>query len=132
MTATEKKISAFCARRGLAYEWQSLKCNGRRAVVVSLDREQHTATLAAARRLKSVRVKGWTCGAGGVWEGRVYFQDAADGERIDAILSAECERTQNWCQVYHDCIVCGLDPSTASRWAEALYPTPAGNGGNAL
>ena len=48
MTAVEKKISAFCARRGLAYEWQALKCNGRRSVVESLDRDQHAATLAAA------------------------------------------------------------------------------------
>jgi len=86
MTAAEKKISAFCARRGRAYEWQALKYNGRRAVVESLDREQHAATLAAARRLKGIRVKDWTCGAGGVWEGRVYFQDTADAERIDAAL----------------------------------------------
>ena len=124
MTAAEKKISAFCARRGLSYEWQALKCNGRRAVIDSLDREQHAATLAAAHRLKDIRVKEWTCGAGGVWEGRVYLQDAADAERIDAILSAEYERNQNWCQVYHDCLVSGLDHSTASRRAEALYPTP--------
>ena len=125
MTAAEKKISAFCARRGLAYEWQALKCNGRRAVVESLDREQHAATLAAALRLKGIRAKEWTCGAGGVWEGRVYLQDAADGERIDTILAAERKRNENWCQVYHNCIVDGLDPSTASRRAEALYPTPA-------
>ena len=125
MTLTEKKISAFCARRGLSHEWQVLKCNGRRAVIESLDREQHAATLAAARRLKGIRAKEWTCGAGGVWEGRVYLQDAADGERIDAILAAEYERNQNWNQVYHNCIIDGLDPSTASRRAEALYPTPA-------
>lgn len=125
MTAAEKKISAFCAKRGLTYEWQPLKCNGRRAVVESLDREQHAATLAAARRLKGIRVKEWTCGAGGVWEGRVYFQDAEDAERIDAILSVEYERNQNWWQVYHNCIVDGLDRHTASSQAEALYPTPA-------
>ena len=49
MTASEKKISGFCVRRNLSYEWQTLKCNGRRALVESLDREQHAATLAAAR-----------------------------------------------------------------------------------
>ena len=125
MTASEKKISGFCVRRNLSYEWQTLKCNGRRALVESLDREQHAATLAAARRLKGVRVKDWTCNDGGVWEGRIYLQDAADGDRIDAILAAEHKRNQNWCQVYHNCIVDGLDPSTASRRAEALYLTPA-------
>ena len=125
MTAADKKISAFCARRGLAYEWQALKCDGSRAVIESLDRQQHAATLAAARRLKGIRVNDWTCGAGGVWEGRVYLQDADDADRIHAILTAEYERNQNWCRVYHDCIVDGLDPSTASRRAEALYPTPA-------
>lgn len=124
MSPAEKKISGFCARRQLAYEWQPLKCNGRRALVESMDREQHAAILAAGRRLKGVRVKDWTCNDGGVWEGRIYFQDAADGERIDAILKAEHERNQNWCQVYHDCIVAGMPASEASRRAEALYPTP--------
>lgn len=125
MTAAEKKISAFCTRHGLSYEWQALKCNGRRAVVESLDRDHHADVLAAACRLKGVRVNDWTCGEGGVWEGRVYFQDAADRERIDAILTAESERNQKWWQVYHDCIVDGLDSSTSARLAESFFPTPA-------
>ncbi len=125
MTAAEKKISAFCTRRGLTYEWQALKCNGRRAVVESLDREQHAATLAAARRLKGIRVKDWTCGAGGVWEGRIYFQDAADAERIDAILTAEQQRNENWWTANHYARLSGLDPTAAAHYAESLYPTPA-------
>ena len=125
MTVIETKINSFCHRQGLSCKWQDLRCNGRRAVIASIDREQHAATLAAASRIKGVRVSDWTCGAGGVWEGYVYLQDAIDGERIDAILTAEHERNQHWSQVYHDCIVDGLDPSTASRMAEALYPTPA-------
>ena len=125
LTAAEKKISAFCARHGLAYEWQALRCNGRRAVVESIDRQQHAATLDAARRLKGIRVKDWTCGAGGVWEGRVYFQDVADAERIEAILETERRRNENWSQVYHNCIIAGMDSTAAARRAEALYPTPA-------
>lgn len=125
MTATEKKISVFCARHGLAYEWQALKCNGRRAVVESIDRQQHAATLDAARRLKGIRVKDWTCGDGGVWEGRVYFQDAADAERIEAIFETERQRNENWCMVYHNCINDGMDSTAAARRAEALYHTPA-------
>lgn len=124
MTAAEKKISAFCTRRGLAYEWQPLKYSGRRAIVESLDRAQHAAMLTAASRLKGVRVTDWTCSAGGVWEDRVYLQDAADAERIAAALCAEYERNQNWCQVYHNCITDGLDHTTAARRAEALFPTP--------
>ena len=124
MTTAEKKISAFCTRRGLSYEWQPLKCSGRRAVVESLDREQHAAMLTAARRLKGVRVTDWTCGAGGVWEGRVYLQDADVAERIAAALGAEYGRNQSWCQVYHNCIADGLDYITAARRAEALFPTP--------
>lgn len=125
MSPAEKKISGFCARRQLAYEWQPLKCDGRRAVIESLDRTQHAVILTAARRLKGIRTKDWTCDAGGVWEGRIYLQDEADAKRIDAILKAEYERNQNWCQVYHDCIEAGMDTATASARAEALYPTPA-------
>ncbi len=125
MTATEKRIRAFCTRRGLSYEWQALRCNGRRAVVESLDRNHHAAVLKAARRLKGVRVTDWTNSDGGVWEGRIFFQDAADWERIDAILTAEYRRCQNWNRVYHNCIVDGLDSAAASRRAEELYPTPA-------
>lgn len=125
LTPAENKIRAFCAQRGLACEWQALKSNGWRAVVESLDREQHAATLAAARRLNGIRVEDWTCGAGGVWEGRIYLQDAAAAERIGAALAAEYNRNCNWWQVYHGCIVDGLDRIAAARQAESLYPTPA-------
>lgn len=124
MTEAEKKISAFCARRGLAYEWQPLKYNGRRAVIESLDRYQHESIMAASRRLKGVRATEWTCCYGGVWEGRIYLQDAEDGARINAILAEEYARSNKWNQVYNACIVSGMDPSTASRHAESLYPTP--------
>ncbi len=125
MTAAEKRISAFCTRRGLAYEWQDLKYNGRRAVVESLDREQHAATLVAARRLKGIRIKDWTCGAGGVWEGRIYFQDAADAEHIDAALTAEQQRNENWWTANHYARLSGLGQTAAAHYAESLYPTPA-------
>ncbi len=125
MTAAEKKISAFCARRGLAYEWQALRCNGRRAALVSLDREQHAATLAAARRLKGIRVTDWTCGAGGVWEGYIFLRDAADADRIHAILEAERQRVENWWTANHYARAAGLDATAAARYAENLYPTPA-------
>ena len=119
MTAAEKRISAFCARHGLAYEWEALRCNGRRAVVESLDRQQHAATMTAARRLRGVRVTDWTCGAGGVWEGRIYFQDAADAERINAILTAEYKRNENWWTANHYARASGLDSTAASRQAIA-------------
>ena len=125
MTAAEKRISAFCARHGLAYEWEALRCNGRRAVVESLDRQQHAATMTAARRLRGVRVTDWTCGAGGVWEGRIYFQDAADAERINAILTAEYKRNENWWPANHYARASGLDSTAAAQYAESLYPTPA-------
>lgn len=125
MTTAEKKICSFCARHSLSYEWQALRCNGRRAVLESTDRNQHAALLAAARRLKGIRIKDWTCSDGGVWEGYIFLQDAADGARIDAILAAEYERNKNWCQVYHDCLEAGLDHTTAARRTEGLYPTPS-------
>ncbi len=125
MTAAEKKISAFCTRHRLGYEWQALKYNGRRAVVESLDREQHAATLAAARRLKGIRVKDWTCGAGGVWEGRVYLQDADDAARMDEAAKAEWEHHENWWTANHYARLSGLDPTAAAQYAESLYPTPA-------
>lgn len=82
MTAAEKRISAFCTRHRFGYEWQALRCNGRRAVVESLDRNHHAAVLKAARRLKGIRVTGWTNSDGGVWEGRIFLQDAADCEGL--------------------------------------------------
>lgn len=125
MTAFERKINAFCTRHGLAYEWQALAYNGCRAVVKTTDWYHHSAVLDAARRLKGVRTRDWSCGLGGVWEGHVYIQDAADAERIDGITKAEMQRHDDWWQVYHNCIVGGLDPTTAASRAEALYPTPA-------
>lgn len=125
MTTADKKISGFCARRGLAYEWQALQYNGRRAVVESLDRQQHAVTLAAASRLKGIRVTDWTCGAGGVWEGRVYLQDAADAERVKAATAAELQRNENWWHANHYARAAGLDSTAAAQYAESLYPTPA-------
>lgn len=125
MTAAEKKIITFCTRHGLAYEWQALAYDGRRAVVATLDWPHHMATLEAARRLKSIRVNDWTCDLGGVFEGYVYFQDETDANRIDAITKAKMQRHDNWWNVYHNCIVDGLDPIAAAQRAEALYPTPA-------
>jgi len=125
VTAAEKRISAFCARHRLSYEWQSLKYNGRRAFVESADRSQHAAALAAARRLKGVRVSDWTCGAGGVWEGRIYLQDAADASRMEEAAKIEWEHLENWWAANHNARLSGLEPDAAAQYAESLYPTPA-------
>lgn len=125
MKTTEKKISAFCARHGLSYEWQPLRFDGIRAFVESVDRFQHAAILDAARRLKGVRVTEWTCNAGGVWEGRVYFQDATDAQRIDNLQDAESKRNENWWLTLHSCLENGMDHDAAIQHAESLYPTPA-------
>ena len=125
MTKSEKKIAAFCVRHRLSYEWQQLRYDGIRAFVNTVDRYHHAAMLDAARRLKGIRVTERICNGGGVWEGRIYFQDAADAERVDRLCKAESERNNAWCQVYHDCIVAGMDRAEASKRDESLYPTPA-------
>lgn len=125
MTTFERKVKTFCTRNGLSCKWEPLAYNGCRAEIRTTDWYHHRAILEAARRLKSICVRDWHCGLGGVWEGYVYLQDAADAERIDAIIKEEIQRHDNWWQVYHNCIVDGLDPTTAANRAEALYPTPA-------
>jgi len=124
MTATEKRMDAFCIRHHLEYKWQPLRFDGRRAVIETQARNHHADVLGAARRLKGVRVDQWTCSDGGVWEGYIYLQDAAEAERINTILMAERERNEKWWMVYHDDIVSGKDKDTAIQHAESLYPTP--------
>lgn len=82
MTFAEKKISAFCARHRIAYEWQHLKYNGQCAVVESVDRKQHNSILTHANRLKGVHVTDWTCDAGGAWSGYIYLQAAQQAESL--------------------------------------------------
>lgn len=124
MTAAEKKISAFCARHRFRYSWQSLKFDGCRAVIPSMDRISHAETLKAARRLKGVRVTEWVARSQ-VFEGRIYLQDAADAERIASIQEAEQERNDAWWNANHSARLSGMDPTAAARYAETLYPTPA-------
>jgi len=124
MTTAEKKISNFCVRRKLGYEWQRLKYEGQRAVIVTLDRVHHDTIWKAAHRLKGIRVTERTCYGGGCFEGFVYLQDAVEADRIDNLLATERERCENWNRVFHDALVCGLDHASAARRAEALYPTP--------
>lgn len=125
MTAAEKKISAFCARNGVEYEWQQLRFDGVRAVITSVDRDQHATIINAARRLKGIRVTDWTCSAGGVWDGRIYLQDAADAERMDEAIMAEEARNELWWAVYSKYMSNGADITTAVQAAERAYPTPA-------
>lgn len=120
----EQKISAFCARNGLYYEWEELRYNGRRAKITSLDRIHHAAMLAAARRLKGVSVDEWTCSAGGVWEGYIFLQDAADHVRIRSLCAAETERVENWWIALHRAMESGLSHADAQAEAERQYPTP--------
>lgn len=82
MTEAEKKISAFCARHRLSYEWQDLHNFGIRAVVETLDRFHHAATLKAACRLQGVTVIDWTDTADGVFKGYIFFHDASNMKRI--------------------------------------------------
>lgn len=82
MTPAEKKISAFCTRRRLGYEWEDLKNMGRRAVIETLDRYHHAETLKAAQRLKGINVIGWTGDDGGTFRGRIFLHDASEMVRI--------------------------------------------------
>ena len=123
MTAAEKKISAFCTRHRLRFSWQSLKFDGRRAGIPSMDCISHAETLKAARRLKGVRVTDWVV-ISQVFEGHIYIQDAADAERIDFIQKAEQERNDAWWNANHKARLSGMDPIAAAQYAEALYPTP--------
>lgn len=125
MTKSEKKISAFCARHGLSYEWQALRFNGKRAVIASLDLKHHEKIMTLAKRLKGISVKNWWNSDGGVWEGYVYLQDASEAEQIHILTCAESTRKDNWWKAYHDCLVSGMDQDAAMRRAESLFPTPA-------
>lgn len=125
ITAAEKKISAFCARRQIAYEWQALRFDGRRAVILCVDLLQYQEITRAARRLRGVEVTTWIAPGPGCFDGCVYLQDAADAERIRAAADAESRRSWAWWQVRHDAIASGLDPAAAVRLAESAYPTPA-------
>ena len=116
ITAAEKKISAFCVRHQIAYEWQALRFDGRRAVILCVDRLQYQEITRAARRLRGVEVTTWIAPGPGCFDGCVYLQDAAD---------AESRRSWAWWQVRHDAIASGLDPAAAVRLAESAYPTPA-------
>lgn len=124
MTPFEKKVCAFCNRHKLNYWWRNLQWNGLQAVVQTMDSQHHSIVRDKTRRLKNVRITDWTRSDGGVWDGYVYLQDAADAERVEALTMAEAMRNENWWQVYHDCIEKGMDKTEASRHAEDLYPTP--------
>lgn len=82
MTIAEKKISAFCVRRRLSYEWQDLKNMGRRVVVATRDRYRYAETLKAALRLKGVSVTSWAGEKEGGFAGYIFFRDASDMVRI--------------------------------------------------
>lgn len=82
MTETEKKVRDFCTRQHLSYEWQDLKNFGKRAVVETLDRNRHTTILRAAHHLCGVTVIDWTRDMEGIFNGRIFFRDAADMVRI--------------------------------------------------
>lgn len=126
ITAAEKKISAFCSRRRLSYTWQPLKFNARRAVICTMDRIEHAATLDAARRLRGVKVSQWTAPASaGIFSGCVYLQDAADAERMQAAIDAETARSNAWWEANHAARLAGMDFSAAAAYAERLHPTPA-------
>lgn len=100
MTPAEKKISTFCTRRRLSYEWENPENLGRRAVIETLDRRHHAKLLEAALRLKDVCAIDWTGDEGGVFKGRVYLCDASGMVRI---TQAEYDAIGNdYKGVWHD------------------------------
>lgn len=124
ITVAEMRINDFCGARGLAYTWQDLRHNARRARIETGDRYTHAATLKAARRIKGVSVNEWTAPGPG-WSGCVYLQDAADAERARAAQEAETARTDAWWTANHNARAAGMTWSQAAAYAESLYPTPA-------
>lgn len=125
MAAAEKKISAFCARNGIRYEWQTLKYDGRRAVIATLDRREHETLLKLARRLSGVRVTEWNAHAPDFWTACIYLQDADAAADADARAAREKAHHESWWTANHAARLAGMDASAAARHAETLYPTPA-------
>ena len=125
LTATEKKISAFCARHGIRFEWQAMKYDTRRAVIATMDRTQYADVLKKARRLSGVRVSDWTACGSGVFDARVYIQDADAAAAADVRAAREKAHLDAWWTANHAARLAGMDPDAAGRYAESLHPTPA-------
>lgn len=124
MTYFEKKINAFAVRHGINFGWQKMRAGYVRAKIAAMDRRHMDEIEKAARRLKGVKVDSWTCSDGGFFEGYIYLTDAATYEIAHAAAEKEAARNRAWCQVYHDCLVSGMDCAAAMAQAEKLYPTP--------
>lgn len=125
LTAAEKKISAFCARHGIRYEWQALKYDGRRAVIATMGRREHENLLKLARRLSGIRVTEWKVHAPDVWTSGIYLQDADAAADADARAAREKAHHDSWWTANHAARMAGMDALAAGRHAETLYPTPA-------
>lgn len=124
-TAFDKKVNAFCARQNIGFEWIALKWDGKKARLTIMDRIQYAHLLQAARKLRGVKVTEWIDCGGGVFEGRLYLQDADDADRCSALQDAESRRNNAWWTEYHNSLASGSTRRSAVERAEKLYPMSA-------
>ena len=74
MTSFEHKISGFCSRNSIRFEWQPIKLGYQRACIPCQSYEEMHAIEHQVKRLKNVRVETWSCGVC-MFEGYIYIYD---------------------------------------------------------
>ena len=119
----DRKIMQFAEKHDLICEWQGMRHGGRRLAILTMCYKDHEEILKAAKRLKGVSVTDWTI-FDGEFEGKIYLQDQAEYDRIQALNELEMERNNNWWAANALARGMGMSSTAAAKYAETLFPTP--------